>query len=273
MLKLLAAFVIFLPIIIAGEQEPSKAGYAPSSHQRIGERIAQMPHDVRYWRGWQRARPADDIAGLRATQGLWCDFYYHPVYSQGRLIPQAGAIDLPAEFDGVVLFLNEPDLPGQCSASPKRAAQLYTHVRNQLPHAQLVGPGISDRDWVNEFAWLEAWWTAVVDLTGEPPQMAAWDIHNYSDKAHPLAPYDALEKWLAVRGVANPKFFVSEWGACTPERIIEMREAFDNDPRILRHYIYDQTLATWDGDGRCIILFDEETMELTLLGRAWAFGE
>lgn len=266
-------FFIFLPILFAGEHEPSKAGYAPSSHARLDERVAQMPADIQYWRGWQRTQPAGDRYGLRATQGLWCDFYYHPIYSGGRLIPQYGAIDLPEDFDGYLLFLNEPDLPGQCSASPKRAAQLYTHIKATLPNAQLVGPGISDRDWVAGFAWLEAWWTAVVQLTGEPPRMAAWDVHNYTDTAPPLAPYDSLEKWLRVRGVEKPKFFVSEWGACTVERIIEMRSAFDADPRIIRHYIYDQTGAEWDGPGRCIILFDESTMEMTALGRAWAYGE
>jgi hypothetical protein len=52
-----------------------------------------------------------------------------------------------------------------------------------------------------------------------------------------------------------------------------MRTAFNTDPRIIRHYIYDQTGAWWDGAGRCIILFGEDDMKMTALGRAWAFGE
>ena len=265
------AFFVFLPIVTNGQ--PAKMGYAPSSHERMAERVAQMPDEVGYWRGWQRAQPAQLLDRLQPTQSLWCDFYYHRIYSHGRLIPQEGSIAMPAEFDDYLLFLNEPDLPVQCAASPKRAAQLYTHLRATLPNAKLVGPGISEVDWRKGFVWLEAWWDEVVNLTGEPPQMAAWDIHNYRAEGNPLHPYDDLQKWLAKRGVIKPRFFVSEWGACTPERVVEMRTAFEDDPRIIRHYIYDQTGAFWDGAGRCILLFDEETMVMTELGRAWAFGE
>ena len=109
-------------------------------------------------------------------------------------------------------------------------------------------------------------------MTNNAPQMAAWDIHHYVPTGDPLSPVDALEAWLAERGVYNPQFFISEWGACTPERVAEMKTAFDNDERVLKHFFYDQFAATWDGDGRCTMLFEEgsEPLRLSPLGRAFA---
>jgi hypothetical protein len=136
----------------------------------------------------------------------------------------------------------------------------------------MVGPGISERDWQSDFKWLRAFVKEVKRLTGSPPDMYAWDIHNYTSVGDPLEPYDDLEELLANEGVTNPKFFVSEFGNCDMSRLIEMRDAYLKDPRILKFFVYDQTLATWDGTGRCILLFDETTMDLTNLGRAWLYG-
>ena len=53
-----------------------------------------------------------------------------------------------------------------------------------------------------------------------------------------------------------------------------MKDSFEADPRTKRYYLYDQTYAFWDGDGRCILLFreGERPVELTLLGRVFVYG-
>lgn len=262
----------FLPLIV---KPPGKGGVAFASHANAEARLALLDGEVFYWRGWQAARPAGEKWGLKPTQSFWCDFYYHRYHSNKRLISQFGTIDLPESFGGYLLFLNEPDVafynhPPQCAADPRRAAQLYTHIKAELPHARLVGPGISHLDYINGFQWLERWWKEVVKLTGEPPQMAAWDIHNYIGGGDPLAPYDALEVWLAKRGISEPTFFISEWGACDAARVREMRQAFDEDERVLRHYIYEQSGAYWD-EAACIILFEErhDHLRLSPLGLAY----
>ncbi|MFO7537626.1 MAG: glycosyl hydrolase [Chloroflexota bacterium] len=274
-----AVFQMFLPLVMDG-RSPPKAGIAFSSHTDGAERVALLGDQVHYWRGWARSSPAQPLWGLEPTQALWCDFFFHPVYSGGALLPQLPWLEmLPAEFDDWLLFLNEPDLAyhgryGQCSADPRRAAELYVHVRQRLPYARLVGPGISHVDYQHGFTWLGAWWDEVERLTGGPPQMAAWDIHTYLAHGNPLAPYDALEAWLAERGVYDPKFFISEFGACLPARLVAMRDAFEADPRIVRYYLYEQYGAHWDGSGRCIVLFEEgvKPLRLTELGLAFVYG-
>ncbi len=269
------AHVLWLPVVAAGA--PGKAGVAFSSHTDGAERVALLGRSVAYWRGWQvgGALPGDKW-GLAYTPSLWCDFFARKGVTT-TLQYQLHVLDaLGSDYSGPLLFLNEPDLGfyghyGQCEVSPYRAAQLYVHVREKLPHAQLVGPGLSHVDYIQGYRWLDAWWRAVVAITGEPPEMAAWDVHNYIQQGDPLAPYDALEAWLVARGVENPKFWITEWGTCNAARAAQMKSAFDGDARIERHYWYDQYKAYWDGEQRCMTLFVEGRLPLQLsdLGEAW----
>ncbi|MBK8990156.1 MAG: hypothetical protein IPM39_29515 [Chloroflexi bacterium] len=267
-------YVMWLPVVASGNAP--KAGVAFSSHTDGAARVALLGRSVAYWRGWQvgGSLPGDQW-GLKYTPSLWCDFFARQGVTL-ELRPQMHVLDaLGPNYARELLFLNEPDLAfyghhGQCEVSPYRAAQLYAHVREKLPHARLVGPGISHVDYQNDFQWLEAWWRAVVALTGEPPDMAAWDVHNYIQQGDPLAPYDALEAWLEARGVDSPRFWISEWGSCSPARTRLMRAAFDSDPRIERHYWYDQYKAYWDGEPRCMTLFEEQgPLRLTAVGEAF----
>jgi len=265
----------FLPMVSV---PAPKAGVAFASHKDGQERVELLGDSVAYWRGWQRGGVAQDKWGLEATQSLWCDFYFHRHHSDGKLIYQMPTVEkLPKNFSGWLLLLNEPDLsyygkPPQCAADPIRAAQIYSHVRQILPHAKIVAPAATEFDYKNDYEWLGLWWDEVVRITGQPPQVAAWDFHNYLQGGNPLAPYDALESWLNERGVTEPKFFISEWGACSVERMSEMKAAFDADERIVRHYIYEQYGATWDG-GACIVMFEGDSrtdkIRLTELGRAF----
>ena len=248
-----------------------------SSHERFAERVALLDRQVAHWRGWQRARPAVPLAGLAPTQGLWCDFYFNRVWSNGKLIAQLPQLDgFNASFDDWFLFLNEPDLAhyghgGQCSADPLRSAQLYSHVRGVLPNAKLVAPAVTIYDWQNGYEWLGLWIKAVRRVTGSLPDVAAWDIHIYTDTGDPLAPINDMEKFLRRAGYDDPVFFISEWGTCDVARMRAMRKAYDTDPRIVRHFIYEQFGAVWDGENRCIILAEDVggVLQLTPLGRAY----
>jgi len=243
-----------------------------STHERAAERVAILDGSVGYYRAWQIGeRLQGDQWGLTFVPSLWCDFYWHPRHSNGQFRPQLHVLELLGrDYDGYLLFLNEPDLPGQCNISPFRAAQIYIHTRAVLPNAKLVGPGISHEQvpYRQNFAWLSAWWREVLRLTGQPPDMYAWDLHLYWHPGDPLAPYDAFEIWLNERGVKDVKFFISEWGVCNPDRVAEWRRAFDNDPRILHHFFYDQSR---DGTGGCMTLFDFDNGELLLSPAGAAF--
>ena len=269
--------VAYLPLIADGQQPP-KSGLAFSSHRDAAERAALLGDTVHYWRGWQigGSLPGDQW-GLEFTPSLWCDFYWHGIYSQGMFRPQMQVLNLLGpDYDGYLLFLNEPDqayygLSGQCAMSPRQAAHMYVHIKSFMPQVKLVGPGISHIDYLNGFRWLGEWFDFVVHYTGSPPDIHAWDIHTYLRTGPPLAPYDALEAWLATRGVYSPIFWITEYGACDPYRLRHMIDSFEADPRIKRYYLYEQYMATWDGDSRCILLFEEGSDPIRLTQLGWAF--
>jgi hypothetical protein len=148
---------------------------------------------------------------------------------------------------------------------------MYVHTRKVAPLAKIVGVGISHNDYLGGFLWLRLFMDGVLRETGALPEFTHWDIHTYLQAGDPLAPVDALQSFLAEYGILSPTFFISEWGAETPERTVEMKRAFDNDPRIIRHYWYDQYMATWDGDNRKIQLFEEksEPLQLSDIGRSY----
>jgi len=245
---------IFLPIINNGDR--AKAGIAFSSHVDAYVRIPLLGDSVSHWRGWRNNGNVGTRWGLENTPSLHTDLYWQwrPGIQNWRLESQFHILDnLGADYDGYLLFVNEPDL--KTELHPIRMAQLYLHVKHFMPNVKLVGPGLSHRDYQAGFSWFNAWYEAVVRISGVPPDMYAWDIHNYMATEPPLAPYDALEALLLTKGVENSRFWVSEWGADNPERLLEMKRAFDNDPRILRHNWYDQYAAWWDGDDRRLHLF------------------
>lgn len=265
----------YLPLV-TGAVLPLKAGLAASSHDNILERIALLG-GVAAIRGWQLGSEVPTSIGATPyVPCWWCDTFTRAAPNEPiQVVSQLHVPDLLAGSEGELLFLNEPDLSlyghhGQCEASPRKAAVLYAHAKERLPLMRFIGVGISHLDYLNGFQWLRAWIGEVVAITGQVPQLWAWDTHHYIMEGDPLAPINALEAVLAEFGIVSPRFYISEWAACTPERVREMRIAFDNDPRIMRHFYYDQTYAWWDGDGRCTMLFEQEgELRLSELGRAW----
>lgn len=265
----------YLPIV-SNTTPPPKAGLAASSHDNILERIALLG-GVAAIRGWQLGGEVPSTIGATPyVPCWWCDTYTRAAPNEPiQVVSQLHVPDLLVGSEGELLFLNEPDLSlyghhGQCEASPRKAAVLYAHAKERLPHMRFIGAGVSHLDYINGFQWLRAWIGEVIALTGNVPQMWAWDIHHYIPDGNPLEPINALCAVLSEFGVESPRIYVSEWAACTAERVRETRIAFDTDPRIVRHFYYDQTYAWWDGDGRCTMLFEQEgEPRLSELGQAW----
>ncbi len=259
----------FLPFVSTSPAPPIKAGVAFSAHEQFAERVALLRGTVAHWRGWAVFGDAPIVtAGLEPTPCLASDFYYrpdtaYPLDNQLRLLDYLGA-----GYRGYLLFLNEPN---ESNLEIRQAVRMYVHARKVCPHARLVGPGISHVEHATGFPWLRQWLDAVITETGGLPQMTAWDIHNYIQDGDPLAPVNALQAVLQEYGVVDPKFFISEWGAVTPERTAEMRRAFDLSPLILRHYFYDQYMAVWDGENRPMQLFTEGHAPLRLSDIGEAF--
>jgi hypothetical protein len=269
-------FSVFLPLVSTPAKPEFKAGYAPSSHQDLAERI-RLLGGVSAVRGWKLGNNIPDkLGGADYTPCWWCDMSAEKRGGKIVIRDQMHVISQAAKRDTELLFLNEPDMAkygrgGQCDISPHRAAVLYLYARETAPDVKLIGLGLSHLDYLNGFQFLGAFIDKVAALSGSLPDFWAWDTHNYIDNGDPLAPIDALQTFLHGRGIVANRFYISEWGACTPDRVGAMRRAFDGDARIIRHYYYCQYEAVWDGEGRCTSLFVEGSKPLRLspLGEAW----
>lgn len=262
----------FLPFIAKPSAPELKAGLAASSHKDITERV-RLLGGVAGVRGWKLgASMPEKIGGADYVPCWWCDMSAEVRGGKAVIRDQMHVPKLAEKRGTPLLFLNEPDVGrGQCDITPHRAAVLYLYMKETMPDLKLIGLGISHLDYLNGFQWLGLWIEQVIRLSGKVPEFWAWDLHHYIIDRPPLAPIDALQDFLLRRGVVTDRFYISEWGACTPERVEETRRAFDADPRIVKHFYYCQYEATWDGDGRCTSLFVEGSKPLRLsdLGEAW----
>ena len=268
-------YSIYLPMVSTPTKN-MKAGFAPSSHKQIEERIKLLGGVVGV-RGWKLGNNIPQTVGNAPyTPCWWCDMSAEKRGGKVQILDQMHVVDMAGKRGGELLFLNEPDMAhygrrGQCDITPHRAAVLYLHAKDVAPDVQLIGLGLSHVDYQNNFQYLGLFIDQVLKLSGKLPEFWAWDTHTYLDTGNPLDPIDAMQEFLHSKGITANRFYISEWGACTPERVYEMRKAFDGDSRIIKHYYYCQYNAVWDGDGRCTSLFVENKEPLTLspLGVAW----
>ena len=268
----------FLPIAMNSHTPPRplKAGLAASSHEHLAERVELLGGVVGV-RGWKLGTGGIPVrvGGADYVPCYWCDLSAEVRNGKAAVQSQLHVPKLAAARGEPLLFLNEPDMSlyghfGQCDISPNRAAVLYLDVVERFPDLALVGPGISHLDYLHGFQWLGQWIDGVQRLSGKLPHMAAWDIHNYLIDRPALAPIDALQAFLLSKGIVANRFYVSEWGVQTPEQMTAVRRAFDGDPRVDRHFYYDQYMAVWDGPTRHSLFVEgSNPLRLSPLGEAW----
>lgn len=72
-----------------------------------------------------------------------------------------------------LLTFNEPDLPTQSDITPERGARLYREIEQAHSDKHLVSPVPF------HIAWLNAWYSAYLNLYGEPPRVDAIAWHCY----------------------------------------------------------------------------------------------
>ncbi len=176
---------------------------------------------------------------------------------------------LGRDYDGYLLFLNEPDLPpAQCDRTPKQGAKYYIWIKENLPNVKLIGPMTSHIDGLNGYPWLIEWRKQVIKMTGQPPKVYAYSLHDYMPyhKVGWLTNklYDLMIKW----GDGDKKIWVTEYSKYAPDKMAEATEYFANDPRIERFAGF-----TPDFKGEELFeqhrFFEWESEELTPIGKAF----
>lgn len=198
----------------------------------------------------------------------------------------------------VVNYFNECDLPyPQCARSPAYMAQVYLRAREVCPNCAFFGPAVSSHDMFCDWAahhaipyhasikyhgrwcWWQEFWLQVEQDGATPAQVAEWkktcSVHHYYnipwhgwgvEPRHVPAtqPLDELQE------LGCEVFIISEYGACDPNELAAMTNAYNNDPRVIAFYAWTANLPDTANGTPCEVLLDWETGELTNLGRAFA---
>lgn len=246
------------------------------------------------YHAWSLKAEDEGIPGLHYMNVFWSDIYTSPTGNEVNYFTELER-KLGNDYDGMMLFLNEPELDVQADKTPLEGAQMYRDLKAQCPNCQLYGPMVSAYDHqcldngqqrpyydelrakYGQWCWFQEWWHQVELLTGAPPEMAGYTIHHTLGRAvAPLAPIDSLEATVASLGDNRPfNVIVSEYGIvqgyditnCDPDFMAEMTDAYAQDSRVLYFYAYTPNIPH---DNWCTFFAPFGTAHFTPTGFAFA---
>ena len=123
---------------------------------------------------------------------------------------------LGADYDGYLLFLNEPDRPDQCATSVEDAVDYYLNIRTALPHAKLIGPQTITSPGGDFAGWTRAWREAVRQRTGSYPELAGYGLHIYPLFNGDTDTQTVLQDWCTALNdwgeVGQRELWITEFG-------------------------------------------------------------
>ena len=166
--------------------------------------------------------------------------------------PCHGTVDyvvstLGSDYDGYLLFLNEPDIEEQCYMSVDEAVDYYLMVRNALPQAKLIGPQTITSTNLNWGAWTNAWREKVRERTGSYPDVAGYGFHVYPFYNSGIPTQQAMQSWcdsLASWGeLGSKEIWVTEFGV----------HNFDGSPQQVQAELTEMVNLFENGLGNCEI--------------------
>lgn len=251
---------LYLPIVMNGSY--SNAGYAWPNIGATENSLLKVG-----WRQDWRITPGLLKNGnVEYVQHFSCDVRPYWTYNEDVTAHMFDLLRSHVEIIGVdtpfyLLFLNEPQHPGQCSRTPEQSAYMYREVLKIAPNAIIVGPQVSDWDYPN-WTWLREWYRQI-DLLGLPhPEYAG--IHSYRSDDPALLVNSQFSALAELGG--TQKGWVTEFGNPNPEVIRQMILYYQSDPRIER-YAYFTPHGLVDGTWDNLALFIDG--ELTETGQVW----
>lgn len=125
----------------------------------------------------------------------WTDKSDPPLLKFGNISP-----NIPPDYDGYILFLNEPNVSIQANLSPDEAARRFEIARAYYPDAEILCCGVSvfAVDWIREFY-----------ETGARPD--GWHVHAYTESW--ITPAVAQRMLLAQYKITGGYYWVTEYGS------------------------------------------------------------
>lgn len=244
---------------------------------------------------WGLLAEGTGYAGLEHFNVFWSDIYTSPTGESHNYFDDLEA-RLGNDYDGILLFLNEPELDDQANKMPTDGAQLYLDLKAQCPDCQLYGPMVSAHDHLckddpnqlpyyddlqakyDNWCWFREWWSEVERLSGEPPQMDGYTIHHTLGREEgPIDPINSLQATVASLGDLRPfKVIVSEYAvpkngdeaSCDADFMAEMTDAYNQDPRVEYFFAFTPNLV--ESSAWCTLFEPFGSAHFTRTGMAFA---
>lgn len=162
------------------------------------------------------------------------------------------------DYAGYLIFLNEPDLKGQCDTTPTEAVQILHVIRVLRPNAVIVGPNVSHMDYLQGWPWLRAFYNEAINQNVELPEIGG--IHSYLNEP----PGKIINSFFNLPYTPETAW-VTEFGNCNPDITEQMLQTYLIDPRITRYAYYAPRLYMADvpTEQKCLTLFDGLGYNLT----------
>jgi hypothetical protein len=183
---------------------------------------------------------------------------------------------LPVDYSGYVLFLNEPENPAQANISVRDAIQLYVNYTAQYPQAKwVIGNSLFWGDWAQWLVDFKAL-CAVTDGCIAPEY---WGVHVYMRcgtgyEADCMAFVNGNLTYL--HATLGGTFWVTEFAEIKGNLKLDkmMVDYFNRTNWIARYaYFTNKSMPSdpWVQAGWTVDLFDWDTGEMTAIGR-WYRG-
>lgn len=261
---------VYFPLV-RSNYKAAKAGFAWAEYG------TRQPHDAEYLGAtwflvWSPIDPHQgrQRTGIESVTYAPCPTGGYQAYGDAVKWDAFDRLDkyLGRNWSGPILFLNEPDLPDQCNLNPIRAAKFYAQLRKQYAKAILIGPAVSDGDYVKGWPWMKGFYDELERMKVKMPDHSA--IHSYVRWQHPQVLVDSHFDMLAQYSGAPTTAWVTEFAACgRPDRLAQMIDTYQNDERILRYAYFGPRIFDVP-DWYCMSLFvSPTTYELTDAGVVW----
>lgn len=288
---------VHIPLVYAGAkpqadnpQEPIPAGRGLAGNpwrRGIPERYHGRGHRIGWshsWNWWHGVRD-----GIELIPMMWGLARYMPHGKHKNYLEEARKLNWRLEYDGWLIFVNEPTFSGQAILNPTTAAWLFKEVCELFPKAKITSPQMAiwhpERPDQLEIAqgWLGHWWYCLGYHDGLRERVAAWAWHNY------FTNYDehvyANQRWGSWVATMRPaETWVTEWNTWGPdhadggeELVRKLAEWYDEWTD--RHALYTNYVdtSTWYGSasGGAMMFEDEPSGRIRVsgIGRGWGLSE
>lgn len=117
-------------------------------------------------------------------------------------------------YDGYVMFLNEPEIYNQDDVSPAVAADMYAALVAALPTAKIIGPNVWWNGPGNGPTWLMTWHTEIVARGLPLPYGYATHYYEFTLPNQPWMAADALRALARSWGEYDAEIWLPEFTTC-----------------------------------------------------------